>query len=138
MGYTGLLPNHFLEKLDKKDRPKGAAGLTADACQKAAEAKSEKVLHNLCVTYLQEHHGVKVGHAAMNKKSTFTEGWPDLTLVWHGRPCAVELKVGTNTTSEVQDACIAQLKANGWHVAIVRSFQELIEFLHGVSALPRP
>jgi len=132
MGFTGLLPNHILEKLDKKDRPQGTAGLTAAACQEAAEIKCEKILHNLCVKYLQEQHGIKVGHAAMNKKSTFTEGWPDLTFVWNGRPCAVELKVGTNTTSEVQDACIAQLKANGWHVAIVRSFQELIEFLKGV------
>ena len=137
MGFTGLLPNHILEKLDKKDRPAGPAGLTAAECSKAAQVKSEKILHNLCVTYLQEHHGIKVGHAAMNKKSTFTEGWPDLTFVWNGQPCAVELKVGSNTTSAIQDECIAQMKANGWHVAIVRCFQELIEFLKTVSALPR-
>ena len=131
MGFTGLLPNHILEKLDKKDRPQGTAGLTAAACQEAAQVQSEKILHNQCVTCLEAHHGIKVGHAAMNKKSTFTEGWPDLTFVWNGRPCAVELKVGTNTTSDVQDDCIAQLKANGWRVSIVRSFPEFLEFLKG-------
>ena len=127
---TTILPNHVLEKMDPADRKRlGKAGITMKEAIEKAEVKQEKDLHEQIVAYLEQHHGVKVGHARMDKKSTFTEGWPDLTFSINGKACALELKVGKKKPEPEQMACMSDMLVDGWRVQVVRSLEEVKQFL---------
>jgi len=116
--------------MDPADRKRlGKAGITMKEAIEKAEVKQEKDLHEQIVAYLEQHHGVKVGHARMDKKSTFTEGWPDLTFSINGKACALELKVGKKKPEPEQMACMSDMLVDGWRVQVVRSLEEVKQFL---------
>lgn len=130
---TGQLPDNFLRCMSPEARkPLGKAGMTRQEVIEKAEVKAEKDLHEQVVAYLEQHHGIKVGHARMDRKSTYTLGWPDLTFALHGKACALELKVGKKKPDPDQLACIAAMEPNGWNVYVVRSLEEAKAFLERI------
>jgi hypothetical protein len=106
--------------------PLGAAGQTLDEIASKQDRIAERQLHDQCVSLLCHTGVTAIGHARMDKKSTFTEGWPDLTFALRGRACAVELKVGQGKPTSAQSACMARLCEDGWHVAVVYSAHDFM------------
>lgn len=68
----------------------------------------------------------------MDRKTTGKKGWPDFTFAVNGRACVIEVKVADNKLTEEQERILAGLYRNGWHVGVVRSLQEVKEFLQKV------
>lgn len=126
-----LLPNHFLEKIDPKDRPKGKAGMTAAEALAKAEAKSERDIQNQIANWLLLH-GVWFTRSAMNKRTTNTLGTPDFLLAVNGRAIGLEVKFGAGKLRPEQENAITEMGKNGWCVAVVRSLPEAIEFIEEV------
>lgn len=93
---------------------------------------SEKELHCMIADYLSAHHGIIVGHARMDKKSTFTEHWPDFTFSVSGQACAIELKREGEDATDDQKKCHDAMRQNGWEVAVCDSFDKVVEFLKGI------
>ena len=127
---TGILPDNILRRMPDAQRKRlGKRGQTLKEAIEKQEVKAERDLHKQIVSYLEQHHGIKVGHARMDRKSTFTVGWPDLTFAIQGKACALELKVGTNVLESEQRECLAKMVADGWSVAVVYSLEEAKEWL---------
>lgn len=132
---TGPLPENLLRCMSPEARkPMGKAGMTSDEATKKQEDQAEKDLHKQVVDYLEQHRGIKVGHARMDRKSTYTVGWPDLSFSVNGKACAIELKVGKNDLSTEQYLCISDMQKNGCNVAVARSLEEVKAFLERMGA----
>ena len=130
---TGILPDNLINCMSESQRKRlGKRGQTIKEAIEKATIEAEKDLHRQIVAYLEQHHKVKVGHARMDRKSTFTEGWPDLTFAVKGRAFALELKVGSNKPDPEQLACISDMLVDGWNVAVVRSLEEVKVLLEGM------
>ena len=71
------LPDHVLEKMAASERRRlGKSGRTMREIADKATRDAEKELHKQIVAWLEQHSGrnIKVGHARMDKPSTFTKG----------------------------------------------------------------
>jgi len=104
----------------------GKGAMTMPEIEVKAALKSEKELHRQFENYLRLVE-LPFGTARMDRKSTFTEGWPDYTLVIKGRAIFIECKMpGKDLEPEQQRVC-ALLAAMGAYVRICESLQECIE-----------
>jgi hypothetical protein len=56
-------------------------------------------------------------------------GFPDLLVIWRGRCMGFEVKAEGGTTSPAQKAMGALMQANGAHWAVVRSIDDVREYL---------
>ncbi len=61
----------------------------------------------------------------------FTSGIPDLLLCKQGRFYAVELKVGRNDVTPIQEFVIRKIREAGGRVCVCRSVEEVREFIEG-------
>ena len=74
------LPDSFLRRMEKKDKPPGNAGLTtAEASEKWARGK-EKELQNQCANLCRQR-GLFFLQAPFGRKNGLPKGWPDF-CVW--------------------------------------------------------
>ncbi|MEM4247639.1 MAG: VRR-NUC domain-containing protein [Candidatus Nanoarchaeia archaeon] len=137
---TTILPENILKLMSPEDRKKlGKAGKTKVEIAVDSEIKAEKDLHKALIGYLNMK-GIAVGHARMDRKSSYTEGWPDLTFVVKtkdglGIPVAFELKGSKGVLSEEQEKVLAQMKENGWSVHIVRTMEEGVKIIQKIKEL---
>ena len=61
----------------------------------------------------------------------FTSGIPDLLLCKQGRFYAVELKVGRNNATPIQEFVIRKIREAGGRVCVCRSVEEVERFIQG-------
>lgn len=106
--------------------------LTREESLAKQEMKLEKELHNGVIALLQ-HRGVQlVGHARMDRKSTFTVGWPDITFAYRNHFILWELKLPGQHLSADQIKAHRQLVADGWEIAIIHSITEARNYLEQI------
>ena len=105
----------------------------------------ELPIHRAILSYLRlafpkgiTHHspqnigvdGAKVARAvALSKSMGMVSGWPDLITIADGRVMAWEVKAEGGTVSDAQKAVGAALQANGVHWAVVRSIDDVRDYL---------
>ena len=85
----------------------------------ASDVKIEKDLQKLCEQELCRN---EIEFLHLSPMAREKQGWPDLTFVINGQPYAVELKGPTGKLSDAQRAVLGRMKANGWDVAVCRTF----------------
>lgn len=62
-------------------------------------------------------------------------GWPDLVMVVAGVPWGIELKQECGKVTPEQEAMLAAMKMNGWHTAVVRSYEDFRRIVFPVGAI---
>lgn len=107
--------------------PKAAAEKLTKAREKHA-AGQERELTRLFCAYLTQR-GVPHVVSTFGRKGTIASGWPDVTALYAGRCCCVELKVAGGVVSREQAKCHIELNAAGVPVAIVFNLQDAIAFV---------
>ena len=98
---------------------------------------AEGDLHDMIIAWTnRQDPAVVYGHARMDKKSTYTEGFPDFILLLPGGvTLLIECKVGANDLSEAQQIFISRAKHLGHEVKVVRSYQEFLTAVKEASPL---
>lgn len=117
-----VLPENILRCMTPADR-KAIGQQTAAEASETFDARQEKQLHRLIEAELTRR-GVVVIHSAMHRRTTTAKGVPDFLFAIKGVPYAIEAKTATGRIREEQAWMLARMKENGWHCAIVRSFEE--------------
>jgi hypothetical protein len=92
----------------------------------AADAMTEKEMQSLCEQYLSLRGIVYLHLSPMAREKI---GWPDLTFVIRGVPCAVELKTPCGRVTEDQERMLNRMKYNGWRTAVIRSVETFYAFV---------
>jgi hypothetical protein len=124
-----ILPTNILERMNPADRKSlGKAGMTARENIAACDARNERELHKQ-IRALLMHRGIPFCEARMDRKSTITVGWPDITFAIDGVPVAFELKTGRNDLSKDQARVARDMLAHGWFYFVIRSLDEALEAL---------
>ncbi len=85
-------------------------------------ADKENQLHGWC-----SRNGVKYIYAKPTKKSTLPEGWPDETLFYKGTVLFMELKVGRDILSPIQEIIISELREQGFIVVVAHTYAYAIQ-----------
>lgn len=119
--------------LSPADR-KAAGVKTAAESRKDAIQRSEKDLHKE-VRNLLNLHGIPFCEARMDRKSSITIGWPDITFARDGVPIAWELKF-LGSLSPEQVAVKERMEKHGWHYRVIRSLTEAREHLRELAGEP--
>jgi hypothetical protein len=123
-----IIPNNILSKMDKRDRPRGKAGMTLAELTARQEARTERELHDQVVAWL-DRKNIPYVHSRMDRKSTIREGWPDFTVMYWRHVACVELKTEQGVVSIEQKKVIEELRAANIPVRVCRTFAEAITFL---------
>lgn len=124
-----MLPSHFLEKIDPADRmAMGKAGLTPADVQSKADRKAERELRAQCLGFCSRHE-ILVGTADDSRKSTYTKGWSDFTIILPGRTLFIELKTATGKLSAEQLDFMEALRINFHFHYVVRSYPEFLNIM---------
>jgi len=58
----------------------------------------------------------------------FTSGIPDLLICWKGGFYAIELKVGFNKATPIQEYVMREIKRAGGQVSVCRSVEDVKQF----------
>ena len=126
----GPIPNHILERMNPKDRPKGVAGMTTSECAEVAEARSEKHLQQQLYALLYRR-GHRPRMQRMDRKSNIAVGMPDIAFEVYGRSVLWEVKLPGKHPTPDQERCHAELRGepNNAVVRVIRSYREGLEHL---------
>ncbi len=112
------IPESFAKRMSAKDRKELGIKLL-DELRVEAEQSLESKLQKLCEQELSRK-GIAFLHLSFRAREK--KGWPDLVFCVRGMPVAVELKAATGKLTPEQQRMRLQMKANGWHFYVVRSF----------------
>lgn len=117
--------------------PKAAQAKDAEKLEKFAAGQERELSRLFCADLTRR--GVPFICARTDRKSTISDGWPDVTAMWgNARPmmsergprvCCVELKAAGGRLSAAQEACHAHLRAAGIPVVIAYSLADAIAFV---------
>ena len=123
----GITPNdRMLELMDKKDRPRGRAGMTSAEAADQYALTTEREMHRLFSSYCLLH-GILYNHENPAKRSTSSVGWPDFRCFAPGkRFLAIEFKVRPNGLTPDQEEIKTRLEACGWPYVVAYSLAEAI------------
>lgn len=141
MRIEGPIPNHILEKMDPKDRPKGPAGMTASEIHSASVDKAEKGLQKEVGDYLRGCKEVEFINPPMHKRSSLPKGWPDFTFAFKppgsdiGIPITWECKRITGSLDPDQITMRDRLIKNGWQWRLIRHLGEAKAHLNELGVL---
>lgn len=112
--------------MDPRDRAAlGKAGLTPAEVQTKNERKAERQLRNQCLAFCSRHE-ILVGTADDSRKSTYTKGWADFSIILPGRTLYIELKTETGKLSPEQLDFMEHLRTNCHLHYVVRSYEEFL------------
>jgi len=120
-----------IENLNAKHQDQARAQLGLDPlpallqktlAQPTSQSQEEKELQRLCEQLL---YSLNIEFLHLSFRSREKKGWPDLTFCHNGTPYAIELKTATGRLSQDQESTLANLKTNGWHTHVLRSYSEL-------------
>ncbi len=126
-----VLPDNILRLMNKKDRPKGAAGKTREELNEEAKNKNEKEIQLQIREYLRQKDIIFI-QSRMDKRPTIKGGIPDFCFAWKGEPIALEVKREKGKCSEEQTKVQAQMISNGWNVFVVYSLEEVKKILNNL------
>ena len=133
------------KKLIPSEERKKLGIILAEEMDAKVEAKLERDLHNQIIQECNRR-GIAYGHNRMDRKSGYTEGWPDFTFsvvirlpskddptaqVSYRIACAFECKIGNKGLDTKQEE-VRQLMLtppNSWYYKIIRSLQEFCDEL---------
>lgn len=101
---------------------------TPSALESLSEANkgSEKALHEVIENWLRLHGVRAIVHSRTDKPTTQAKGVADFLYVIHGKPVAMEVKVGRNQCTPEQVGWLEAAKLDGWLTGVVRSLDEAI------------
>jgi hypothetical protein len=121
MGITNV-PPHIAEKIadpTEKKRLGKAAWTVAESEAKYAQGYERD--HQKRVVRLCQQNGLDVGWAGTHKRSTYTEGWPDLSIPYGPWALYIELKADGRKLSPTQRKLHDRFKAKGTAIHICYS-----------------
>ena len=95
----------------------------------------ERKLNELVTTDLRRR-GAYVIVSRTDKQPTIRRGHPDLTVMYNGRACCIELKAQGGRLSDHQRECIADLERAGVQTVVRYSFAEAVQFAVNILELP--
>jgi len=130
MGMGVTLNNRMLELMDKGDRPRGRAGMTAQEGQERMVRKLEREEQNTFATWLglREADGVLVyDWSRTDRRTTNRKGMPDFRIYAQGRALLAEMKVSMRTYSFDQLSMVRKFQRCGTEVELWYSAAEAIE-----------
>jgi hypothetical protein len=130
-----LIPPNIAKLVDPTHRKERGIETYEDIAR-SAERLLEKQLHDRIMN-LFRLHGIAYGHARMDRKSTYTEGWPDFTFsVYVPKICenasyAWECKVMDRSLTPKQEEMkqIMTSPPNAWVYVVITSFQQACDEL---------
>lgn len=95
-----------------------------------ADDLAERELQKLCELELSRR---EIPFLHLSPRAREKRGWPDLTFAMPstGQAIAVELKVKGGKLSQDQIMMLTRMKASGWHVYVIRSFDLFRDLLNG-------
>ena len=99
----------------------------ASPAQERWQAGEEKKLNELVTTDLRRR-GAYVIVSRTDQKPTIRRGHPDLTVLYMGLCCCIELKAKGGRLSEHQRDCITDLDYCGVPTIVAYSFDEAVQF----------
>lgn len=106
---------------------------TVEEAQEAYDDQLEKGVRKLCLAELSRR-GVRVVHH-LSHRAREHKGYPDLTFCYAGRSCACELKRPKGgVVSDDQARMHADMRRDGWTVAVCNTFDAFRGWLDGVMA----
>jgi hypothetical protein len=94
--------------------------------EKYKEGKEAELNALVCTDLRRRGYYVLVSRT--DKASTIRKGHPDLTVMYQGKVCCIELKVNKGVVSKHQTECIETLNKAGIPTAICWSFDEAVKF----------
>ncbi len=126
---SGCLPEHVRKLLPKESKADlGKQALTMPEIDAKAAVQAEKELHRQLEQWLRLRE-IPFGTSRMDRKSSFTVGWPDYTLCIKGYAVFLELKTGSNDLDPEQVVIKDALERAGAIYGVCRSLAQCIEFI---------
>ena len=124
-----LLGANVRDKLSPEDRKSLGIQSNAEITAKQ-DVAFEHELHKGFLSWLRVHERGPIPYiySRTDRKSTIQEGWPDVTVLFHGRACCIEFKVYGNHCSEEQRQVAAALTATGTPYRVCYSVLAAITF----------
>ena len=129
--------NHLpcaLESVQSAQAQSVASALASPA-QERWQAGEEKKLNELVCIDLRRR-GAYVIVSRTDQKPTIRRGHPDLTVLYNGKACCIELKAKGGRLSEHQRECIDDLVRSGVPTLTCYSFDGAITFAVHILSLP--
>ena len=111
------------------------ASALASPAQERWQAGEEKKLNELVCIDLRRR-GAYVIVSRTDQKPTIRRGHPDLTVLYNGKACCIELKAKGGRLSEHQRECIDDLVTAGVPTLTCYSFDGAITFAVHILSLP--
>ena len=111
------------------------ASALASPAQERWQAGEEKKLNELVCIDLRRR-GAYVLVSRTDKQPTIRRGHPDLTVLYNGKACCIELKAKNGRLSEHQRECIDDLVRSGVPTLTCYSFEGAITFAVHILSLP--
>lgn len=81
----------------------------------------------VCTSHENRQNGIREG--ARRKRRGCLAGWPDIEILWNGRPYLIELKVPGGSLSPVQRDMHERIERAGVSVAVCRSVDGVLNYL---------
>lgn len=129
---AAVIPESLLRLMSPAERRKlGKSGRTMAEIEAEQIADSESELQSQLKNLLALRE-IVVCSPKFGKRTGILPGWPDLTFAYRGVPCAWEAKHAKGQLEEKQVEVRAQMQANGWRYAVIRSVAEAREFLQSI------
>jgi len=107
--------------------------LTPEQINEKVDNALEKELQKHCENWLRQN---QIEFLHMSFRAHEKIGWPDLVFANPfdgGRFYAVELKAKHGIVKPEQHDCLYAISSNGGKSKVIRSFEEFLEFVKGVS-----
>lgn len=86
---------------------------------------SETKLKNKVIQFVRKHYPEAWMYKAADR---FTSGIPDLLICWKGGFYAIELKVGFNKATPIQEYVMREIRRAGGRVSVCRSVEDVKRF----------
>jgi hypothetical protein len=126
---TPIIPASYLRRMSPADRARyGKDGLLPEERQQKADYRAEAILQRLIYSWLRQR-GYEVGWARTDKRSRYTEGWPDFTFAVQRQAVGIEVKVPGGKLSDEQISTHMAMRKNGWEIRVCWSLEEVIDYV---------
>lgn len=97
-----------------------------ESTKKHKEGKEAELNALVCTDLRRRGYYVLVSRT--DKESTIRRGHPDLTVMYQGKVCCIELKAAGGKLSKHQVECIDELNRSGVPTTVCWNFDEAIKF----------
>lgn len=117
-----MIPHNFVALMDPSDR-KSFGVQTIDEMAEKEVVHLEDKLRKMVLGYCFRHNLI-VGTAQTNRKSTYTKGWADLTILFpKGEVLFAELKASTGRLRPEQRDIGERMLADGHRWRLINSYE---------------